>query len=298
MWLTNWLRVLSRTSVKFWTCCRLGSCLAIPWTLTKANTCQSACREHIFFTFLAMILGQRWTRNTRLWAPSTLRRRCWDLICFLLPHEKHWERRWSCISRIIHSCRCSFRYIQALLSYFLLYSVHPSTFYNRKITSSLSPPSFVTSKVRKRYWNNFSLWIVQHRQYRMETSSTRSSMGKLIYIYTHDVSFLIFSFSSPEQHWSLMPLHAVCSTVRPASFFYGVGAHYGGSNPIKFPQYVLLWWVVAKLNILPQMAWPKLQADQADAPTDRCPDPHASESIWEQIRDTPILPPCSIPAYC
>ncbi|EED84404.1 predicted protein, partial [Postia placenta Mad-698-R] len=29
-----------------------------------------------------------------------------------------------------------------------------------------------------------------------------------------------------QQHWSLMPLHAVCSTVRPASFLYGMGAAY------------------------------------------------------------------------
>ncbi|KAF7330940.1 Replication factor C subunit 1 [Mycena venus] len=39
----------------------------------------------------------------------------------------------------------------------------------------------------------------------------------------------------PEQHWSLMPLHAVCSTVRPASFLYGQGAHYGGPNAMSFP---------------------------------------------------------------
>ncbi|KAJ7265994.1 replication factor RFC1 C terminal domain-containing protein [Mycena haematopus] len=42
----------------------------------------------------------------------------------------------------------------------------------------------------------------------------------------------------PEQHWSLMPLHAVCSTVRPASFLYGMGAHYGGSNSMSFPQWL------------------------------------------------------------
>ncbi|KAK7061194.1 replication factor C subunit 1 [Favolaschia claudopus] len=42
----------------------------------------------------------------------------------------------------------------------------------------------------------------------------------------------------PEQHWSLMPLHAVCSTVRPASFLYGQGAHYGGSNAVSFPQWL------------------------------------------------------------
>ncbi|KAK0205975.1 purine nucleotide binding protein [Desarmillaria ectypa] len=42
----------------------------------------------------------------------------------------------------------------------------------------------------------------------------------------------------PEQHWSLMPLHAVCSTVRPASFLYGQGAHYGGANSMAFPQWL------------------------------------------------------------
>lgn len=35
-----------------------------------------------------------------------------------------------------------------------------------------------------------------------------------------------------------MPLHAVCSTVRPSSYLYGMGAHYGGENPISFPQCV------------------------------------------------------------
>ncbi|KAJ3814126.1 purine nucleotide binding protein [Lentinula aff. lateritia] len=42
----------------------------------------------------------------------------------------------------------------------------------------------------------------------------------------------------PEQHWSLMPLHAVCSTIRPASFIYGTGAHYGGPNSMSFPQWL------------------------------------------------------------
>ncbi|KAL4241253.1 Replication factor C subunit 1 [Abortiporus biennis] len=40
---------------------------------------------------------------------------------------------------------------------------------------------------------------------------------------------------SSEQHWSLMPLHAVCSTVRPASYMYGHGGGYGSPNPICFP---------------------------------------------------------------
>ncbi|KAG6906768.1 hypothetical protein DXG01_012244 [Tephrocybe rancida] len=42
----------------------------------------------------------------------------------------------------------------------------------------------------------------------------------------------------PEQHWSLMPLHAVCSAVRPASVLYGTGAHYGGPNSMSFPQFL------------------------------------------------------------
>ncbi|KAF5371508.1 hypothetical protein D9615_009587 [Tricholomella constricta] len=42
----------------------------------------------------------------------------------------------------------------------------------------------------------------------------------------------------PEQHWGLMPLHAVCSTVRPASALYGAGAHYGGPNSMSFPQWL------------------------------------------------------------
>ncbi|ESK94658.1 purine nucleotide binding protein [Moniliophthora roreri MCA 2997] len=42
----------------------------------------------------------------------------------------------------------------------------------------------------------------------------------------------------PEQHWSLMPLHAICSTVRPASFMYGNGVHFGGPNSMSFPQWL------------------------------------------------------------
>ncbi|KAL1738330.1 DNA replication factor RFC1, partial [Schizophyllum fasciatum] len=40
----------------------------------------------------------------------------------------------------------------------------------------------------------------------------------------------------PEQHWGLMPLHAVCSTVRPAYEMYGAGGGYGSANPVSFPQ--------------------------------------------------------------
>lgn len=36
-----------------------------------------------------------------------------------------------------------------------------------------------------------------------------------------------------------MPVHAVVSTVRPASFLYGPGTGYAGPNAMSFPQYVL-----------------------------------------------------------
>ena len=55
----------------------------------------------------------------------------------------------------------------------------------------------------------------------------------------HDGKWLTNNlFCRPEQHWGLMPLHAVCSTVRPASFLYGQGAGYGGPNAMSFPQCV------------------------------------------------------------
>ncbi|KAI0301881.1 replication factor RFC1 C terminal domain-containing protein [Multifurca ochricompacta] len=42
----------------------------------------------------------------------------------------------------------------------------------------------------------------------------------------------------PEQHWTLMPTHAVLSTVRPSSFLYGSGGGYGGPNAMTFPQWL------------------------------------------------------------
>ncbi|PPQ84612.1 hypothetical protein CVT25_015709 [Psilocybe cyanescens] len=42
----------------------------------------------------------------------------------------------------------------------------------------------------------------------------------------------------PEQHWGLMPLHAVCSTVTPTYQLYGNGAGYGGPNAMSFPQWL------------------------------------------------------------
>lgn len=57
------------------------------------------------------------------------------------------------------------------------------------------------------------------------------------------------NLSRPEQHWGLMPLHAVCSTVRPASCLYGMGAHYGGPNAMTFPQWENIVYIFLKLDV-------------------------------------------------
>ena len=82
----------------------------------------------------------------------------------------------------------------------------------------------------------------------MDLAASSISDGDLIDALIHgsvilltDFSFVgadILSYFSPEQHWSLMPLHAVCSAIRPASFLYGMGSGYGGPNAMSFPQCV------------------------------------------------------------
>ncbi|KIK38866.1 hypothetical protein CY34DRAFT_14777 [Suillus luteus UH-Slu-Lm8-n1] len=53
-----------------------------------------------------------------------------------------------------------------------------------------------------------------------------------------DADLVVALIHGPEQHWSLMPLHAVCSMVRPASFLFGPGGGYSGQNPMTFPQWL------------------------------------------------------------
>ncbi|KAG8963841.1 hypothetical protein FRC03_002525, partial [Tulasnella sp. 419] len=43
---------------------------------------------------------------------------------------------------------------------------------------------------------------------------------------------------SSEQHWSLMPLHAINSTIRPAIEIAGPGGGYGGPNAMSFPSWL------------------------------------------------------------
>ncbi|KAH9963263.1 DNA replication factor C large subunit [Russula dissimulans] len=62
----------------------------------------------------------------------------------------------------------------------------------------------------------------------MEKASESISDGDLVDALIH----------GPEQHWTLMPTHAVLSTVRPSSFLYGPGSGYGGPNAMTFPQWL------------------------------------------------------------
>ena len=80
----------------------------------------------------------------------------------------------------------------------------------------------------------------------MDSAATSISDGDLVDSLIHGFVGSIFcpggrahpdaNLYRPEQHWGLMPLHAVCSTVKPASYLYGMGAHYGGPNAMSFPQ--------------------------------------------------------------
>ena len=96
-----------------------------------------------------------------------------------------------------------------------------------------------------------------------------------------------------------MPLHAVCSTVRPAFHMYGGGMSYGGANAMSFPQYVVgsrSHFVCSPVNDS-KMAGSKLETRQTLASARRSPDPHASQSVGRQDRDTTALPPCAVPLY-
>ncbi|KAF4616049.1 hypothetical protein D9613_011358 [Agrocybe pediades] len=61
--------------------------------------------------------------------------------------------------------------------------------------------------------------------YLMDKAASSISDGDLVDALIH----------GPEQHWGLMPLHAICSTVTPTSCMYGQG---GGYNAIAFPQWL------------------------------------------------------------
>lgn len=107
--------------------------------------------------------------------------------------------------------------------------------------------------------------------------------------------------SSTEQHWSLMPLHAVTSTVRPASYQYGGGFGWGGPNRIGFPQYVLL---LCDLRVMPEplmsyqkVVWPEFKARKTQSSTRRYSNTHATQSLRGQVRDQTVVYSCTFPVY-
>lgn len=105
---------------------------------------------------------------------------------------------------------------------------------------------------------------------------------------------------SPEQHWSLMPLHAITSTVIPASCMYG-NTSYGGPNSISFPQYALSFVTrPSPCNIITpwQVAGSEFEAKQAHATTWGYPNQDAIEGFWRQTRDQATLYPRPVPTYC
>lgn len=110
----------------------------------------------------------------------------------------------------------------------------------------------------------------------MDQAASSISDGDLVDALIHGYAYYVsYSSSSytifrPEQHWSLMPLHAVTSSIRPASFIYGPGSGYGGPNAMSFPQCViiLLQTALALTACLPaQMAGPEFEAGKATETT-------------------------------
>jgi len=125
----------------------------------------------------------------------------------------------------------------------------------------------------------------------MDRAASSISDGDLVDALIHGYSLSAFYNdqiadiidSRPEQHWGLMPLHAICSTVTPTSLLYGNGPHYGGPNSITFPQWVSVLSTPrcrpAYSTKLLQMAWPEFEAKQIKSTTGRCTNPDAPQSI-------------------
>jgi hypothetical protein len=87
--------------------------------------------------------------------------------------------------------------------------------------------------------------------------------------------------SSPEQHWTLMPLHAVNSTVRPAYQIYGTSSTWGGPNAMSFSRLIYSCLYLRRLALMAmQLAWTELKARETQASTWRYSNPNAPEGDW------------------
>jgi Replication factor RFC1 C terminal domain len=170
-------------------------------------------------------------RSILLWARLTSLRRCWVHICFRIPRVAISGIRWNFISMTILLSHCSFRYVVADFSPKCLECCREGelpedgTYIGQKYRR--------TSKSTKTARNDGPGGVLYFRRWFSWCSDTWVNLGLLRVVQSH------LRHIRPEQHWSLMPLHAVCSTVRPCSFLYGPGLGYGGPNAMAFPQCAL-----------------------------------------------------------
>lgn len=193
--------------------------------------------------------GWRWTRSTRSWPLSMPSTNSSDHTCSHRRHERHWMTRWSCISTTIHSFLCSCRYAMTM---FRCICVLIALWISRRITWRHSLQSWRIQMDPKRPWSICS-WCTKPRHlFLMVILLIPWFTGTCYSLINSRTNCWRRAVCSSEQHWSLMPLHAVCSTVRPASFMYGLGAGYGGPNAMSFPQLVAhilkltrtCWWLL------------------------------------------------------
>lgn len=96
-----------------------------------------------------------------------------------------------------------------------------------------------------------------------------------------------------------MPLHAVCSTVRPASFLYGSGGGYGSQSPICFPRRVFSIFAHTQLRTETdvQLARTEFKANQIEQTVDGYSGPNAAQNLWGQTGIASTLYPVTLPAY-
>ncbi|KAG8855857.1 hypothetical protein FRB96_006679 [Tulasnella sp. 330] len=68
----------------------------------------------------------------------------------------------------------------------------------------------------------------------MDQAASAISDGDMVDAMIHGQGYQ----SQPEQHWGLMPLHAVHSMVQPATAMYGSASMWGGPNAMSFPSWL------------------------------------------------------------
>lgn len=238
---------------KYWTCYRRGNCQVRPWTLTKGRHCRFRWHFHMWAKFgwhnHPIFKGEderevrdhdpfqchQQTPRTILVFIDVTRDTEWqDGAVFPRPFIHsfvHAGTQWPCLG------------VSAFLSHFEFPGELPEDTackveefrWTRKDLEAFA----VDVQSRGIYFWWWSCWYLDSRVRGTPLINSRTNCWRR-------------AVRSSEQHWSLMPLHAVCSTVRPASFMYGLGAGYGGPNAMSFPQLVAhilkltrtCWWLL------------------------------------------------------